>query len=381
MEKVCYQINFQATLGGGEIFTRFFTAALAELGWRSVLLVARDATYWRDLMPAGTEFRPVWDSASILEALPRERSLIVSHTVLPQDIAADVAMRHCLTGLVHMPLYDREPRGLTAYHRLFVVSEHVKASAVARGLRNVHDEPLLGVADLSLRPGSASVAQTSPYEWDERKFRDRLFGWMERHTSGLRSRTPYRRPDGLVLGIVSRLTPIKQFPQLFTFLAPILAQRQDVRLEVFGAGGYASVRDLRQALRPLGDRARFWGLQSDVAAVYPQLDYVLSGFPEKEALGLNIIEAQQCGTPVLAVGAPPFTETVVDGASGFLYRDPREDGGADFAALLQRLDRASRPDPRQATAHLARFAMPAFTARVGRAIEAAIASQPDAAPG
>ena len=39
---------------------------------------------------------------------------------------------------------------------------------------------------------------------------------------------------------------------------------------------------------------------------------------------------------MLAVNAPPFTETVQDGRTGLLYRDPREDQGADFARVLDR---------------------------------------------
>jgi glycosyltransferase involved in cell wall biosynthesis len=176
----------------------------------------------------------------------------------------------------------------------------------------------------------------------------------------------YAKRSGLTLGIVSRLTPIKQYPAQFGLLAPLLAREARVNLEVFGAGGYASVRDLRRALAPLGARARFWGYQESVAAVYAGLDYLMTGLPEKEALGLNVIEAQSCGLPVLAIAAPPFTETVLEGLTGYLYRDPREDGGADFARLLESLLAGRpRPDPRLAHEHLERFSFDAFCARLG----------------
>jgi glycosyltransferase involved in cell wall biosynthesis len=110
-------------------------------------------------------------------------------------------------------------------------------------------------------------------------------------------------------------------------------------------------------------------MQPDPAAVYPQLDYVLSGLPEREALGLNLIESQAAGTPVIAVAAPPFIETVVHGASGFLYADPRQDGGRAFRALIATLAAdATRPDPRLARAHLAQFSPTAFRERVARAM-------------
>ena len=37
---------------------------------------------------------------------------------------------------------------------------------------------------------------------------------------------------------------------------------------------------------------------------------------------------------MIAVNAPPFSETVVDGETGFLYRDPRQYAGADFGRQL-----------------------------------------------
>lgn len=380
MDRICYQVNLQPTIGGGEIYTRSLTRALARLGWRTVLIVARDAHFWpafmRDCGKDDVEFRSVFDDASLQAALPAERGLIVTHSVLSMEIAPQVAARHCLTGFVHMPLYDRAPRGLTAYRRVFAVSEHVRASAIACGLNNVHPEPLYAVADLASRAADAQACGTlraaSAYDWDTRKLRDRLLGWAEQWVSPVLPRPAFSRRPGLTLGIVSRLTPIKQFPRMFSILAPVLARHPEVHLEIFGSGGYASVRDLKHALEPMRDQVRFWGRQNEVVSVYGQLDYVLSGLPEKEALGLNLIEAQSCGTPVIAVNAPPFTETVVDGEGGYLFDDPRSDGGTDFARLLERLcNGAPRPDPKTSTG-LARFSPEAFQARLRAALDAAL---------
>jgi len=182
----------------------------------------------------------------------------------------------------------------------------------------------------------------------------------------------FQRRRGITLGIVSRLTPIKQYPALFAAIVPVLADFPQAFLEIFGSGGYASVRDLRAALAPLGDRVRWWGHQEHVAPAYAVLDYLLTGLPEKEALGLNVLEAQMCGTPVLAPDAPPFTETVLNASSGYLYADPRKDGGASFRSLLESLisGRLPRPDPRRATEHLALFSEGAFRARIARALAA-----------
>ncbi len=156
------------------------------------------------------------------------------------------------------------------------------------------------------------------------------------------------------------------------FLVPALAQHDNVYLEIFGAGGYASVRDLRRALQPLGDRVRFWGHQRDVARVYASIDVLLTGLPEREALGLNVIEAQACGVPVLAPGAPPFTETVLPGETGWLYADPRQNDREgvfpSFATTLEYVllntAQGIMLDPRLATEHMNRFSKDAFRKRL-----------------
>lgn len=367
-----YQVNLQHQFGGGEIYTRFFTLALIELGYKVVLFVARKADFWDRLLPAGVELVRVDGAAEIMRSLPEEKSLVVTQTALDAAAAQWVAERHLLCGFVHMPVYERNPAGFGHYHLLFPVSRHVLESMQRRGYGNAYPQPMYGVADPARpAPGGAIVAR-SEYDWDRRKLRDRLLGltepWWRAHAS---ARQFSKRP-GITLGIVSRLTPIKQFPLMFGILAPVIARFPQVNLEIFGSGGYASVRDLRASLAPIATQVRFWGHQQDVAAVYRQLDFVLSGLPEKEALGLNLIEAQYCGTPVLAVRAPPFTETVIEGQSGFFFADPREDRGESFAQLLARLvDGAARPDPRLATAHLDRFSFAAFRERVALALAAA----------
>ncbi len=372
-----YQVNLQSRFGGGEVYTRFFSLTLRDLGYRVVLFVSRKADFWTALLPAGVELVRVDGPADILQRLPQERSLILTQTALDAATAQQVAQRHVLCGFVHMPLYERNPPGLSHYHLLLPVSRHVLDSIGSHGYQNVYAEPLYAVAaPLHTAPGETLVAR-SEYDWDRRKLRDRLLGLAEPWWRKRRPLRAFRKRPGITLGIVSRLTPIKQFPLMFGILAPILARYPQVNLDIFGSGGYASVCDLRASLAPARKQVRFWGHQPNVAAVYPQLDYVLSGLPEKEALGLNLIEAQYCGTPVLAVHAPPFTETVIEAQTGFFFADPRQDGGESFARLLQRLVAgAPRSDPRRATAHLQRFSVAAYRARVAQLL-AAVAQMQD----
>ncbi len=366
------QINLQPHFGGGEVYTAFLCRALSQLGVPTRLLVHPQAAFWGGLdLPADTERVAVADAADLPHHLPSGPLWLLSHGPLPELLRA-AAPGRLRSAIAHMPVQGRNPAAFAAHDRIYAVSGWVRDGLAAAGLP-AWQEPLYGVADVGFGRGGSDargdhdpIRRRSRYDWDRRKGRDRLLGWLEPLVEGLRPHPPFDRRDGLTLGIVSRLTPIKQFPLLFSHLAPVLARHGGVHLEIFGSGGYASVRDLDRALAgmPAG-RVRFWGQQRNVGAIYRQLDYLLSGLPEKEALGLNIIEAQACGTPVIAVNAAPFTETVADGETGFLYRDPRQDAGADFGRLLGELVAGRpRPHPELAREHLRRFAFESFVERL-----------------
>ncbi|MDP1612670.1 MAG: glycosyltransferase [Sulfuritalea sp.] len=359
------QINLQPHFGGGEVYTAFLCRALAQLGVATRLLVHPRAAFWDQLgLPADTERIAVADAADLPRHLPAGPMWLLSHGPLPASLR-DAVPGRLRSAIAHMPVQGRDPAAFAGHDRIYAVSGWVRDGFAAAGLP-AWDEPLYGVADLANRADTGQIRRTSRYDWDRRKGRDRLLGALEPLAEALRPHPDFVRRPGLTLGIVSRLTPIKQFPLLFSRLAPVLARHPVVNLEIFGSGGYASVRDLDHALAALpAGQARFWGQQGNVGGIYRQLDYLLSGLPEKEALGLNIIEAQACGTPVIAVDAPPFTETVVDGATGFLYRDPREDAAADFARLLDELLAGrARPQPEAAQEHLQRFSFAAFVERL-----------------
>lgn len=365
------QINLQQHMGGGELYTVATAHAAAELGLAAKLVCHADAPFWGSLLNSSIERVAVRDAGEIPALLGDQAAWVLNQAPFPEEVARQLAPRHLLTSMAHMPMYQRSARPFLPYRMVFPVSGYVRAGLQAANIP-VWREALYGIPDL--RPRSAAlrpVERESEYDWDRRKFRDRLFGFFEPLQLALRPRQPYVRRPGLVLGVVSRLTPIKQFPQLFAALAPVLARHPEVQLDIFGSGGYASVRDLRRALAPVAAQVRFWGQQSDVRSLYESIDYLVAGLPEKEALGLNVLEAQAAGTKVLAMAAPPFSETIVDGVTGYLYADPRLDQGRDFERVLLGLrgDGQDRVDEARARAHLDNFSFAAFTRRLGGVAE------------
>jgi glycosyltransferase involved in cell wall biosynthesis len=366
-----HHVNLQPIVGGGEIYTRSLTRALVDAG-ASVTLYAHPAVrLWDGMQGPGLDVVRIDGENRLREHLPDKGALVLTQSPISPRLVEQLAASHRVAGFAHMPMIQRSADGLRAYHLVATVSRYCIGLLRATGLARIYPEPVYGTADVAR--SSEPLQRRSPYIVDPQKFRDILIGGLG-SLAGLAGRKTeaFRKRPGLTLGLVSLIAPIKQFPALFSIVAPVLARREQVSLEIFGAGGYAQVRDLRRAVAPLGGRARFWGYQTNVGAIYPQLDYLMTGLPEKEALGLNALEAQACGTPVLAPAAPPFTETVLDGAGGFLYRDPRQDGGRHFEATLDAILRGRpRPDPRVAAReHLATFSHAALVGRARRLMQA-----------
>lgn len=355
------QINLQTHFGGGEVYTAFLCRALHSLNIETRLIIHPEATFWDALsLPPNTTLVPVNLSDPTQSVTSQDRWLL-GHGALPSVLIDN--SRLC-TAIAHMPIQERSSSPYQNHNMIFPVSEWVRRGLLEAGL-TTWKEPLYGVADLNRKGQNSTLTKGSRYDWDHRKVRDHVLSKIEPFIEPLLSHPEFDKKSGITLGIVSRLTPIKQFPLLFSILSPILAKYPQFNIEIFGSGGYASVRDLDKAIQPITERVRFWGYQSDVTAIYQRIDYLLTGLPEKEALGLNIIEAQACGTPVLAPHSMPFTETILDGITGFFYSDPRTDNGASFSVLLEKLLTLQKKlDPLQENSHLNKFSLDSFTKRI-----------------
>jgi glycosyltransferase involved in cell wall biosynthesis len=361
------QFNLSPTLGGAEVYTAFFSRALAARGWPTRVVVNPAARFWNDL-DLGDIRRAPWGAG--VNGL-RNRDIALIHAPLPAVLLDALDGRYVI-GLAHQAMYDAtRPAYYDRADMLLAVSRHVIATLQQHGLNRVHPSPLYGVADLDRGARAAAPAPGPLFDVDARKPRDRILAVLDRARAALAAPRRYARRPGLTLGVVSRIAPLKQFPALFERLVPILTRHPGVNLELFGAAvGYKSLTAVRRAVAPLGERARFWGHQRDVASAYRALDYLLTGLPEREALGLNAIEACLAGTPVLAVAAPPFSETMRDGVTGFLYADPRRDGGQDFERVLTGIERGVlKPDRIGAATLLEAFSFPRFAERVDAVME------------
>ncbi len=166
---------------------------------------------------------------------------------------------------------------------------------------------------------------------------------------------PPRPRAGLL--IVSALAPYKRLDD-----AVEAANARGIPLTIAGFGPERP----RLAARA-GETVVFADTPNDTMLrdLYRSAEAVL--MPGEEDFGIVPLEAQACGTPVIALGRGGATETVRDGETGVLMSEP---GPAALLAALDRL-RSLRLDPAAAAANAARFSRAAFRAGFRRALDAA----------
>ncbi|MBA2697698.1 MAG: D-inositol-3-phosphate glycosyltransferase [Nocardioidaceae bacterium] len=151
-------------------------------------------------------------------------------------------------------------------------------------------------------------------------------------------------PDALVAMFVGRIQPLKAPDVVIKAAALLLRRRPELRerlvVPVIG-GPSGSGLDSPRALVEL---AASLGLSDVVSFVPPLAQHQLVDFYRaatlvcvpsyNESFGLVAIEAQACGTPVVAAGVGGLSTAVAEGVSGFLINghDP-----ADYASAFERL--------------------------------------------
>jgi glycosyltransferase involved in cell wall biosynthesis len=150
----------------------------------------------------------------------------------------------------------------------------------------------------------------------------------------------------------SRMVPYKRMP----LIVEAFRSLPDHELIVIGHGP-----ELGRVRRAAGPNVHILGYQPhDVLRDHMQRARALV-FAAEEDFGITPVEAQACGTPVIAFGQGGVTESVVDGVTGMLFDAQTTDA---IAAAVARFDREhDRFDPVLIRAHAEQFSAPRFRAR------------------
>jgi glycosyltransferase involved in cell wall biosynthesis len=174
--------------------------------------------------------------------------------------------------------------------------------------------------------------------------------------------TEFYRPDpgrarsGAGALVVSALVPYKRLD-----LAIDACRRAGISLQIVGQGP-EEARLLRAAE---GAAVDFLGWRSDeeIRALYQSAGVVL--LPGTEDFGIVPIEAQACGTPVVALAEGGSLETVIDGVTGALVAEADADAFAD--AISRVLDR--RLEAVEIRRHAERFSISRFKTDFAAAVD------------
>jgi D-inositol-3-phosphate glycosyltransferase len=172
-------------------------------------------------------------------------------------------------------------------------------------------------------------------------------------------------PDAVVLAFAGRIQPLKA-PDVLLHATAVLLQRDPAlrsRLVVLVAGGpsgsgLAEPTGLQQLAARLGldDVVRFLPPQAGTGlpTIFRAAD-VVAVPSHNESFGLVALEAQACGTPVVAARVGGLPVAVADGWSGLLVDGHRAEPWADALAAVA-LDPVRRAAlARGAVAHAQRF--------------------------
>ena len=121
----------------------------------------------------------------------------------------------------------------------------------------------------------------------------------------------------LVIGIASRLEPVKGIDTLIEAISILSRNQPSIRLEIAGKGSLRTALEDQAARLGIADNISFLGWREDIPAllrswqifVLPSLD---------EGFGIAALEAMASGLPVIASDEGGLRELIMDGVTGFL---------------------------------------------------------------
>jgi glycosyltransferase involved in cell wall biosynthesis len=148
-------------------------------------------------------------------------------------------------------------------------------------------------------------------------------------------KTGVPRSAEALIGYFGRLKKYKSVDHLLDAFVLVRKTVPGVSLVIIGDGDYRPVLEERAKRLGIGDAVHFTGyVDESVKVDWLNKVWFLVNTSAKEGWGLTVIEANACGTPVIASNVPGLRDAVNDGSTGLLY--PYGDI-ADLAAKMLRL--------------------------------------------
>jgi glycosyltransferase involved in cell wall biosynthesis len=155
---------------------------------------------------------------------------------------------------------------------------------------------------------------------------------LYRPTGILKSQTP-------LVGSLGRIKKYKSIDHLLRAFALVRKEFPSARLMIVGDGDYRPALEQLARRLNLAEAVIFTGYVSEEEKVQRlQEMHIVVNTSSKEGWGLTVIEANACGTCVIASDVPGLRDSVVDGETGLLYQYGNIDELAEKILLLLRDD-------------------------------------------
>jgi glycosyltransferase involved in cell wall biosynthesis len=154
---------------------------------------------------------------------------------------------------------------------------------------------------------------------------------------------PAKTKDDFYL-TASRFAPYKKIPMI----VEAFARMPDKRLVVIGDGPEAAA-----ARKVAGPNVEFLGFQPRPVLIDHMQRAKAFVFAAEEDFGIVPVEAQGCGTPVIAYGRGGVSESVIDGQTGVLFPDQTPESLIEAVHRFERI--AATLDPQAIRRNAERF--------------------------
>lgn len=136
--------------------------------------------------------------------------------------------------------------------------------------------------------------------------------------------------DEILVGVASRLDPVKGVEYLVNAFKGVAARNENVKLVLIGSGSLDENLRSRVTMHGLEDRVVFTGFRTDIADCLDAMDiFVLPSLAEYHSIGL--LEAMRAGKAIIATNVGGNTESARHGQEALIV--PPADSNAIEASL------------------------------------------------
>lgn len=178
-------------------------------------------------------------------------------------------------------------------------------------------------------------------------------------------------PQGLLVGCVARLVPVKGLSTLIRAIPAVLNGLPDVTFVVVGDGPERAELEEQASALKVRDRIVFLGLRHDIPELLPLFQLLV--LPSwNEGMGKAAVEAMAAGRPVVGSRVAGIQNVIQDGETGFLVTpgNSEELARAVIALLRNPTLRAAMGDSGRTRA--AGYGIPAMVDQISRLYETVI---------